>query len=363
MKENIKNYVIQFLMFVLGVFFTIVIVEIRTVNTKTAPVIGTKENITITEESSLSKAVEKVNDSIVVVRNYVRGKENGTGTGFIYKTDDKYGYIITNNHVVKGAENIKIMYNDTDEEINATLAGGDDFADIAVIKIEKDKVKGIITLGDSSNSKVGDTVFTVGTPLGVEYKGTVTKGILSGKNREVTINLSGGDTIATEVLQTDAAINPGNSGGPLLNINGEVIGVNSMKIVEERIEGMGFAIPIEVVNSTLKFLENGDKIARPVLGVSLIDVTNTYALYRANINIDKSIDKGVAIYGVADDYPAAKSGLKQGDVILKLNDVEIKNSSHFRMNLFKYNVGDEIKITYYRNNKIETINVKLDKVK
>ena len=158
--------------------------------------------------------------------------------------------------------------------------------------------------------------------------GTVTKGILSGKERTVSVSLSSGSFLM-EVLQTDAAINPGNSGGPLVNINGEVIGVNSIKLVQDEIEGMGFAIPIEMVMASVDRLEKGEKIVRPVIGVELLDVDNAYYLYRNGITLDNSIDSGVAIVNVQENSPAAASGLQKGDVILEVEGTQIKNVDLF----------------------------------
>lgn len=152
---------------------------------------------------------------------------------------------MTNHHVIESGETIKITYND-DSETTAKIVGSDEYADIAVLKVDKDTIKSVASLGKSENVKVGDTVFTMGSPMGINFKGTVTRGILSGKDRLVSVSINGSSADwIMNVMQTDAAINPGNSGGPLCNVNGEVIGINSMKIVESTIEGIGFAIPIE----------------------------------------------------------------------------------------------------------------------
>mgnify|MGYP002627169813 CR=1 FL=1 len=207
--------------------------------------------------------------------------------------------------------------------------------------------------------EIGDTVFTVGSPLGKEYMGTVTKGILSGKNRTVTVS-SSNNSLMLEVLQTDAAINPGNSGGPLVNIKGEVIGVNSMKLVQNEIEGMGFAIPIEVVTSIIDKLEAGEQIERPIIGIEMSDVDRTYYLYRQGIIIPEDIEKGVVVLKTSDNYPAAKAGLQKGDIIISIEDTEITDTTHFKYLLYKYNIGDQIHIKYYRDNKIQETTILLD---
>ena len=226
------------------------------------------QNVTITETNTIKSAIDKIYDSVVVVEVSSR-TSSGTGSGFVYKKENGKGYIITNHHVIEGADTIYVTNSEGVKE-EATLLGSDEYSDIAVLSVNDDFVIGVATIGDSTKSELGDTVFTVGSPLGSKYQGTVTKGIISGKDRQVTVSLTNGSFIM-EVLQIDAAINPGNSGGPLVNINGEVIGVNSLKLVEDEIEGMGFAIPIELAMSTVDSLEKGEKIVRPQIGVEVVD--------------------------------------------------------------------------------------------
>ena len=318
----------------------------------------TVSEVNITESNTLTSSINKVYDAVVVVQTYKNGKLSSTGTGFYYKVDSKKGYIITNHHVIDGGTSIKVI-NTSNVESEATLLGSDEYSDIAILSVDAKDVIKVVELGDSSKVNVGDTVFTVGSPLGIKYMGTVTKGILSGKNRQVTVSLSK-DSFILDVLQTDAAINPGNSGGPLLNINGEVIGVTSLKLVEDEIEGMGFALPIESVKNSLDKLENGEKIERPIFGVQLMDVENKLLLRRYGIEIDDDIEKGAVILKIEEDTPASKANLKEGDVILKINDDEITDTAHFRYCLYKYSVGDTISVTYSRNGNEKVVKVKLD---
>ena len=190
------------------------------------------KNVNVTE-NGISSGIENVYDSVVVVENYQKLKLAGIGSGFIY---DSKGYILTNHHVIDGASEIKVKLMDG-ETLVATVIGSDEYADIAVIKIDSSYVKRVAKIGNSSKMKVGDTVFTIGSPLSVDYAGTVTRGILSGKDRMVAVSVGNSSTNdwIMNVMQTDAAINPGNSGGPLCNVSGEVIGVNSMKIVKSEI--------------------------------------------------------------------------------------------------------------------------------
>lgn len=353
MNEKITYILTTIIAFFIGVIGTIVVLN----NTKEQTKINetTTNKVVSTEVNSLKEAINKVYDSVVLVENYNNNTEIGTGTGFVYKQDEKNGYIITNHHVIEKGTNYKVVQING-EEIEAKLLGSDEYSDIAVLSIPKENVLQIATLGESSGTEIGDTVFAVGSPLGKEYMGTVTKGILSGKNRTVSTS-----SLMIEALQTDAAINPGNSGGPLVNINGEVIGVTSMKLVKDEVEGMGFAIPMEIVKNMLERLENGEKIERPMVGIEMADVTNTYYLYRQRIIIPENVDKGVVVINTEDKYPAQQAGIQKGDIILSINDTEIENSTHFKFLLYKYKVGDTIKLTYMRDNKIEEANLKLDK--
>ena len=320
----------------------------------------TSGNINITETNTIKAAINEIYDAVLVVETYKNNTALSTGTGFIYKQDDEKGYIITNHHVIEKGNKFKITL-PSGEETEATLLGSDEYSDIAVLAIKKEIVTKVAKLGTSADMEVGDTVFTVGSPLGKEYMGTVTKGILSGKNRTITVTSTNNYSQMIDVLQTDAAINPGNSGGPLLNIKGEVIGVTSMKYVKDEIEGMGFAIPIEIVNSLTNRLEKGEKIERPLIGIEMTDVTNSYYLYKLGIIIPQEIQNGVVITNLSENYPAIKAGLKKGDIILSINDTEITDSAHFKYLLYKYQVGDKIKITYYRNNKVQETEIVLDK--
>ena len=317
-----------------------------------------EKNVTVTD-TGIADAVEKIKEASVVVQNYQRGFLAGTGTGFVYKVEDDMAYIMTNHHVIENADTIKITYSD-DSETTATLVGSDSYADIAVLKVEKSTILKVATLGSSENTRIGDTVFTIGNPMGIEYAGTVTKGILSNKDRLVSVSVGGyqNDWIMN-VMQTDAAINPGNSGGPLCNANGEVIGINSMKIVQSTIEGIGFAIPIEDALSYAESLVKDGSIKRPYIGLSMLNASSTYQLAYSGIKLDSEIYEGVAIVDIASDSPASKAGLKKGDVIVKVGDDKVKDVAEFRYKLYSYNANETITLTINRDGKEQKVNVKL----
>ena len=324
---------------------------------------NTKKN-TVYEKSSLAPAIENVYDSVLMVEAYKDGEEASTGTGFIYKKTDNYGYVITNQHVVSGADKIVLVLSN-DEEIEGTILGGDEYLDLAVIRISKDKVPQVADIGSSEDMRIGDTIFTVGSPMGYEYRGTVTSGILSGKDRLVSVSVSNSNSTdwVMKVLQIDAAINPGNSGGPLVDATGKVIGITSMKLVQDEIEGMGFAIPIEIAMAHINELEKGNKIEWPLLGISMANVTDSNLLYRSNITIDKSITAGAVVVEIAAGSGASKSDLKPGDVIVKLNGEKIKDTAYLRYELYKNKPGDTIEVTFIRDGKERTTKITLTKSK
>jgi serine protease Do len=310
-------------------------------------------NKTVVTEKGIEEAIGNVYDAVVTVNSYFGDTKVGTGSGFIYKNDDK-GYILTNNHVIQNANNYTVIIS-TGEVVEANLLGSDEYSDLAVLSIDKSKVTKVATLGDSDAITVGNTVFTVGSPMGEEYSGSVTRGIISGKDRTIEV-----DDVVTKVIQTDASINPGNSGGPLVNLAGEVIGITSMKLASSEIEGMGFAIPINDVKVYVQSLEKGDRINRPQIGVSLINVTDTYRLYYYQIQVNRNIKSGVVVSNVNSNSPAAKAGLQKGDVIIKIGDKDVKNISKFKYYLYQYNIDDTIEVTYVRDSQQKTVNIKLE---
>jgi len=314
-----------------------------------------EKNVTVTEVG-LSSGIENVYDAVVVVQNYRNNKLSGIGSGFIYSEN---GYIMTNHHVVERSDEIKVVLMNG-ETIDADVIGSDEYADIAVIKIDKKYVTKVAKLGNNEETKVGDTVFTIGSPVSSDYSGTVTRGILSGKNRmvEVTVNSNTSDWIMN-VMQTDAAINPGNSGGPLCNVNGDVIGINSMKLVESQIEGIGFAIPIEEAVDYADKIVSGKEIKRAYLGISMGDISSRYNLLRNGITLDENITSGVVVYDVENGGPSKLAGIQSGDVIVKIGEYNVKNVAQLRYYLFKYNPNDKIKINVIRGNETKTFDIVL----
>lgn len=285
------------------------------------------------------------------------------GSGVIYKKDGKTAYIVTNNHVVKGSNALQVILSNG-KKVDADLVGTDAATDLAVLKINAANVTTVAQFGNSNSIAAGQDVLAIGSPMGSEYANTVTKGIVSAKNRTLKAGIDG---TLTSVIQTDAAINSGNSGGPLINMAGQVIGINSMKLSSDNegssIEGMGFAIPSNEVVSIINQLIKNGKIERPALGIGMVDLSNvTTDQQQSVLKLPSSVSKGVVIMQVADGSAAANAGLKQYDVVTQLGNTKVTNTNTLKAALYKYKVGDSAKITYYRNGKQQTSTVHLTKV-
>ena len=342
---------------VIGMVFMFLVMKLN-VGSITQKVISEDIKTTTLEETSdLKTGINNVYESTVYIEVSGDRGSSSAGSGFVYKSDDNYGYILTNYHVIEGGKKYVITFTDG-SETEAELVNGDEYYDIAILKVGKDKIKKVANLGNSQSVELGDSVFTVGAPLGKDYMGTITKGIISGINRMVSVKLTSGSYLM-EVIQTDASINTGNSGGPICNIKGEVIGITSSKLMGTGVEGMGFAIPINAVLDAINNMESGAKVARPYLGVQLVDISNTFALqYYYGINIG-DVDFGAVLSYVEEDKPASKAGLKVGDVIVEINSKKVEDTSHFKYELYKYNVGDKVTIKYYRDNKLNETTIEL----
>ena len=301
------------------------------------------KNVTI-DDTGIADAVSKVYDSVVVIENYVSGRLYATGSGFVYDTDNSYGYILTNSHVVSGATSLNVVFTN-DEKVEAEVVGNDEYSDIAVLRVDKKYVTQVAIMGDNDKMRIGDTTFAIGAPLDSDtYSWSVTRGILSGKDRVVSSSSS-----YMTVLQTDTPINSGNSGGPLCNANGEVIGITNMKLASDQIEGMGFAIPIETALEYANQFTSGEDVRRPYIGVAIYDSAVSFF----------SSETEVVIESVEKDSPAENAGLRSGDVITKIEGDEVENSSYFKYKLYGYDIGDTVKITVERNGKERTFDVKL----
>lgn len=317
-------------------------------------------------ENSLADMVEQSSKAIVGIVNYqsagnrfagsVSEQMAGTGSGVIYKTDGEHAYIVTNNHVIENAQKIEVTL-DSGTKTTAKLLGTDALTDIAVLQIDKKFTSSAVTFGDSDTLRAGDSVIAIGNPLGLDFSGTVTKGIVSSASRMLDVNTSAG-TWQTEVIQTDAAINRGNSGGALFNTAGEVIGINSLKIAQDGVEGIGFAIPSNEVKNLTEQLEKDGSIERPYLGIGLADLSEIPFMYIKDL--PDEVQGGVMVTGVEPGSAAEKAGLQEQDVITAINGDAIESSIDLRKYLYsKLKVGSKADITIYRDGGKQQLHVTL----
>jgi len=325
--------------------------------------------------TDVTSAVDKASGAVVGITNIqevasggfwnqqtTEDTATGSGSGVIYKVDGDKAFIVTNNHVIEGAKQLEVTMQDGSKE-QAQLVGSDVWTDLAVISISSKDVKTVATFGNSDVLKQGETVIAIGNPLGLEFYGSVTTGVVSGKDRSVPVDLNG-DKVADwqqEVLQTDAAINPGNSGGALVNLAGELVGINSMKIAESSVEGLGFSIPINSAIPIIEELEKNGEMKRPTMGISLVDLTDVPAFYQQQtLKLPQDVTTGVVITDVVGNSPASKAGVQQYDVIVEMDGEKIETSIDLRKHLYNdKKIGDKLTMKVYRQGKLVEVTLTL----
>jgi len=327
-------------------------------------------NVDVTTQ--ITDVVEKVSPAVVGVTNIQlqadfweqqNSNQVGTGSGAIYKIEDGYAYIVTNHHVIEGADEVEIVLSD-DVSIEADILGSDVFFDLAVLRMEDTEVDQTIEMGSSDQLKVGEPAIAIGNPLGHMFSGSVTQGVISGTQRTipVDINQDGRSDWQAEVIQTDAAINPGNSGGALINIEGQLVGINSMKINEASVEGIGFAIPIDAARPIIEELETSGQVTRAYLGVEIYSLEEVPTVeWDRTLNLPEDIEGGIYVWSIEPLSPADKGGMKRLDVITELDGEEVMDTIDLRKVLYQEKeVGDELEITFYRDGEKETTTVTLE---
>lgn len=331
-----------------------------------------QKTVSVDVNTDITKAVNQVNEAVVGVVNIQQGEsfwnesgqDAGTGSGVIYKKQGNKAFIITNHHVIQGAQQIEVSLYDG-SRVPARALGSDELMDLAVIEIDAEHVTKIASYGDSDKLKVGEPVIAIGNPLGLQFSGSVTQGVVSGVNRVIPqdLNNDGSPDWQAEVIQTDAAINPGNSGGALINIDGRLIGINSMKIAQQEVEGIGLAIPINMARPVVDDLENYGEVRRPYLGVGALSLSEISGYHlKETLKLPKDVVNGVAVLNVATGSPADKAGLKEYDVIVALDGEDIKDLVGLRKHLYiDKEIGDSMEVTFYRQGKKQTVTVKLSR--
>ena len=394
-KKILKPLSVILVGFIGGVAGTLLILNMAGIsinNVSSSSTKTTTSKVSYSNTNDTTKAVEKVRGAVVSVINYQSNSSsndlymqmfggnldnntnNGSdsdlsiaseGSGVIYKKDGNSAYVVTNNHVVDGASQIEIMLSDGTKVVGE-LVGTDTYSDIAVVKIASDKVTTVAEFADSDKVTVGETAIAIGSPLGTDYANSVTQGIVSSLSRKVTMTNDNGDTISTNAIQTDAAINPGNSGGALINIEGQVIGINSSKISStsdsgsgNSVEGMGFAIPANDVVKIINQLEANGKVIRPALGITMANLSDLSTII-SRLNIPTSVTSGIVVASVQSGMPA-EGTLKKYDVITAIDNKDVSSTTDLQSVLYGHSIGDSIKVTFYRGTDKKTETIKLTK--
>ena len=376
-RQLLVVILISFFSGILGTFTTLQLSQKQNSGTTTTTTVS---KTAVKNENSTTQAVDKVKDAVVSVITYSSNSQNSLlgsdetdtdtnaeqvyseGSGVIYKKEGNTAYLVTNTHVINGAKKVDIRLADG-TKVPGEIVGSDTYSDIAVVKIAADKVTTVAEFGDSSQLTVGETAIAIGSPLGSEYANTVTQGIVSSLNRNVSLKSEDGQAISTNAIQTDTAINPGNSGGPLINIQGQVIGITSSKIASNggtSVEGLGFAIPANDVINIIKQLEKDGKVTRPALGIHMVNLSNLSTTDLQKLKLPGNVTSGVAVRSVQKNMPA-NGHLQQYDVITKIDDKAISSTTELQSALYSHSIGDSMTVTYYRDGKEETTTIKLDK--
>ena len=344
-------------------------------------------NIKVTETNQATKAFNKVKNAVVSVEaysssdnsldslfgNFGGGKSaketsESEGSGVIYKKTGNTAFIVTNNHVIAGSNKVEVLMSNG-KKLPATVVGHDAISDLAVLKINAQDVTEVASFGNSDDIQVGQTALAIGSPLGSEYATSLTEGIISAKKRTIDVTNSQGVTTGQEtVIQTDAAINPGNSGGPLINLAGQVIGINSMKLSSTgtgsgsstSVEGMGFAIPSNEVVSIINQLVANGKVIRPALGISLIDLANVPEEQQQSVlKLPSSVTGGIVVAKINDNSPLKGSGIQKGDVIVSLGGKKVTGLASLREALYAHKLGSTVEIGYYHDGQEKTTKIQL----
>lgn len=338
-------------------------------NTKTDKVDSTttsseNKQVSVDISNEVTDVVEEVADAVVGITNIQTvqdfwsstssTQEAGSGSGVIYKKDGDKAYIVTNHHVVENAEQLEISFDDG-TKVEGKLIGSDLWTDLAVVEIDSEHVDAVVEFGNSDVLKRGESVIAIGNPLGLGFAGSVTVGVISGKDRSIPMDLNKDGNVdwQADVLQTDAAINPGNSGGALINMAGQLIGINSMKISEETVEGIGLAIPINIALPIIEHLEETGQVNRPTMGVSLLDLQQIpNQQQQETLKLPEEVTEGVVVTDVLPNSPAIEAGMEKYDTIVQLDEEKVSDMVTLRKYLYNQKeIGDPLKITVYRDGK------------
>ncbi|MDQ0856899.1 serine protease Do [Bacillus sp. V2I10] len=325
------------------------------------------KNISVDVSTAVTQAVDKVSKAVVGVVNIQEAGfwnekgEAGTGSGVIYKKEGGNAFVVTNYHVIAGATQIELSLSDG-TRVPAEVLGSDELMDLAVLRTESKQVEQVAEFANSDKVKPGEPVIAIGNPLGLQFSGSVTQGIISGTERAIPVDSNNDGEVDwnAEVLQTDAAINPGNSGGALVNIDGKLIGINSMKIAQSAVEGIGLAIPINLAAPIIDDLEKYGEVRRPFLGIGMRSLNEVSSYHwEQTLKLPDKVRSGVVVMSVNPVSPAGQAGLKELDVITEFDGQEVKDIIDLRKQLYKKAVGESVELTFYREGKEQSVKLKL----
>ncbi len=336
---------------------------------------GRSESVSVDITTDVTEAVEIAADAVVGVTNLQTAGDFwsqspqaeqeqavGTGSGVIYKNENGTAHVVTNHHVIDGASGIEVTLSDG-SKVEATVVGSDIWTDLAVLEMDGAKVQAVAQFGDSDALKQGETVIAIGNPLGLDFSGSVTTGVVSGTDRAVPVDLNGDgqEDWQAEVLQTDAAINPGNSGGALVNLAGQLIGINSMKIATSSVEGIGFSIPINSAMPVISSIEENGEMIRPSMGITLMDLIQVPRVDREEtLNLPEDVTEGVVVNSVVDGSAAAAAGMEQFDVIVEMDGVPVADIIELRQHLYnEKEIGDTMTVSAYRDGELMEFELEL----
>ena len=368
LKKVILTFIILLLAWIFGFYLytTYQNIEINPQNYETQKTQSTTQEQTVenVEENSKKVAdiIEETTEKIVGISKLKNTgssifsnsdeSELGLGTGIIVTSD---GYILSNEHVTGSKYSKCYITLENGRNYDGTVMWSDSDLDLSIVKINAKDLK-YVELGNSDNTKVGETVYAIGNPIGFEFRRTVTSGIISAKNRTIKLEEENKQSYMTDLIQTDATINPGNSGGPLIYPNGEVIGINTVKISSA--EGIGFAIPINIVKPIIESYKQTGDFQEATIGIYAYDKEVIPYLNKTN-NID--FDKGIYIAQITKNGSADNTGLKEGDIITKIDDTELNTMNDLRKYIYTKKPGDTVALSVTRGKVNKTFNINLGK--
>lgn len=309
--------------------------------------------VVTTFTTDITQIVADVSNKVVGISSLAGGRTIGTGSGFIYEVNGQDALIVTNNHVVASAAEVSVRFANGEEK-KAEILGTDLYSDLAILKTVVDFDISPLKIGDSAEVKIGEVAIAIGNPLGFEFQGSTTQGIISGKDRVLGVDLDG-DGIQDwdmTLLQTDAAINPGNSGGPLINAAGEVIGINSLKIIQSQVEGFGFAIPVNEMVPIVDQLKQYGKVQRPTIGISARAINEMNYFERSYYGVATDAENGLYIIQVIEGSPAYQAGMRTGDILILFDGIKIDSFKEFRKQLYSKKINQKVEIEYSRKDKV-----------